>query len=75
MKVRAYQFAKHGGPDVLEFKELTLGKPGRGEALVRHEAIGLNYIDTYQRSGLYPMRCRAASAWRRPAWSRRSAKA
>ena len=55
MNTRAFQFTQHGGPEVLEFKDVTLGDPGPGEALVRHEAIGLNYIDTYQRSGLYPM--------------------
>lgn len=55
MTIRAFQLAKTGGPEVLEFKEVTLGKPGPGEALVRHHAVGLNYIDTYQRSGLYPM--------------------
>lgn len=55
MKTHAFQLAATGGPEVLEFKEVTLGKPGPGEALVRHHAVGLNYIDTYQRSGLYPM--------------------
>jgi NADPH:quinone reductase len=55
MKARACQFARTGGPEVLEFKDVDLDKPGKGEALVRHEAVGLNYIDTYQRSGLYAM--------------------
>ena len=55
MNTRAFQFTQHGGPEVLEFKDVTLGDPGPGEALVRHQAIGLNYIDTYQRTGLYPM--------------------
>ena len=55
MNTRAFQLAATGGPEVLEYKEATLGKPGPGEALVRHNAVGLNYIDTYQRSGLYPM--------------------
>lgn len=44
-----------GGPEVLTFEEVTVGAPGPGEARVRHTAIGLNYIDTYHRSGLYPL--------------------
>ena len=55
MNVRAIQFDKTGGPSVLKWREVTLGKPKKGEALVRHTAVGLNYIDTYHRSGLYPL--------------------
>src|ERR1051326_8471251 len=44
-----------GGPDVIEREELGALTPGPGQVLVRHEAIGLNYIDTYHRSGLYPL--------------------
>jgi len=44
-----------GGPEKLCVEEMPLGAPGPGEALVRHEAIGLNFIDTYLRSGLYPV--------------------
>ena len=44
-----------GGPEVLRFEEVAVGEPGPGEARVRHTAIGLNYIDTYHRSGLYPL--------------------
>lgn len=44
-----------GGPEVIEREELGALVPGPGEVLVRHEAIGLNYIDTYHRSGLYPL--------------------
>ena len=44
-----------GGPDVLAFEEVAVGAPGPGEARVRHTAIGLNYIDTYHRSGQYPL--------------------
>lgn len=44
-----------GGPEVLKVEEVTVGEPGPGEILIRHTAIGLNFIDTYQRSGLYPM--------------------
>jgi len=44
-----------GGPEVLRWEEYDPGKPGPGEALLRHEAVGLNYIDIYHRSGLYPL--------------------
>jgi NADPH2:quinone reductase len=44
-----------GGPEVLEREEIAIPAPGPGEILVRHEAIGLNFIDTYFRSGLYPV--------------------
>ena len=44
-----------GGPEVLRREEVPLSEPGPGEVLVRHEAIGLNFIDTYHRSGLYPV--------------------
>ena len=47
---------KTGGPEVLEFEEIKLSKPGGGEVLIEHVAIGLNYIDTYHRSGLYPLK-------------------
>jgi NADPH2:quinone reductase len=52
----AVQAVRAGGPEVLEAVELPRPTPGPGQILVRHEAIGLNFIDTYQRSGLYPMR-------------------
>jgi NADPH2:quinone reductase len=45
-----------GGPEVLQIIDAPLPAPGPGEVLVRHEAIGVNFIDTYQRSGLYPVR-------------------
>jgi NADPH2:quinone reductase len=44
-----------GGPEVLRWEDHDPGQPGPGEALVRHEAVGLNYIDVYHRSGLYPL--------------------
>jgi len=53
-KARAMRFAKTGGPEVLAFEEVALGEPGPGEVLVRHSAVGLNFIDTYHRTGLYP---------------------
>ena len=45
-----------GGPEVLEVVDLPLPSPGPGQMLVRHQAVGLNYIDTYHRSGLYPVK-------------------
>ena len=44
-----------GGPDVLQWEEVAAPTPGEGQALIRHKAVGLNYIDTYHRSGLYPL--------------------
>ncbi len=44
-----------GGPDVMRWEEMEPGEPGTGEAIVRHEAVGLNFIDVYHRSGLYPL--------------------
>jgi NADPH2:quinone reductase len=46
-------FARTGGPEVLEVREMAVPRPAAGEVLVRHEAIGLNFIDTYYRTGLY----------------------
>jgi len=46
---------KTGGPEVLKFEKITLDKPGSNEVLIEHKAIGLNFIDTYHRSGLYPL--------------------
>ena len=53
--VQAIRFAKAGGPEVLEWQQVEVGAPGPGQVRLRHTAVGLNYIDTYQRSGLYPM--------------------
>lgn len=52
--MKAIQVSRTGGPEVLELVDLPTPKPGPGEILVRQEAVGLNYIETYQRSGLYP---------------------
>src|SRR6202023_685836 len=51
----AIRFEKAGGPEVLSWQEVEVGKPGPGQVRLKHTAVGLNYIDTYQRSGLYPM--------------------
>ncbi|NNF79018.1 MAG: quinone oxidoreductase [Rhizobiales bacterium] len=53
--MRAIQMQQPGGPEVMELVEINLAAPGAGEIRVRHTAIGLNYIDTYHRSGLYPL--------------------
>ena len=52
---KAVRFHKQGGPEVLQYEDIPVGDPGPGQARVRHTAIGVNFVDTYQRSGLYPM--------------------
>jgi len=54
--MKAIQISKNGSPEVLELKDITLDKPGADEVTIEHKAIGLNYIDTYHRSGLYPLK-------------------
>ena len=51
----AIRFHQTGGPEVLRWEEVPVGDPAADEVRIRHEAVGLNYIDTYQRSGLYPL--------------------
>jgi NADPH2:quinone reductase len=51
----AIQIDQFGGPEVMEWREVAVPAPGPGDALIRHEAVGLNFIDTYHRSGLYPL--------------------
>ncbi|WP_315785888.1 MULTISPECIES: quinone oxidoreductase [unclassified Bradyrhizobium] len=51
----AIRFHKTGGPEVLAWEQIEVGKPGPGEARIRHTAVGLNFIDIYNRSGLYPV--------------------
>ena len=53
--MKAVKIRKHGGPEVLDLEEINLRKPLKDEVLIEHVAIGLNYIDTYHRSGLYPL--------------------
>ena len=53
-KAHAIRIHETGGPDVLKWEEVDIRQPGPGEALVKQSAVGLNYIDTYHRSGLYP---------------------
>ncbi len=54
-QAQAIRFQRIGGPEVLSFEQVVVGAPQAGHVLVRHTAIGLNYIDTYHRSGLYPI--------------------
>src|SRR5450756_3075558 len=54
MTTHAIRFHKPGGPEVLVWEEVNIGKPGPGEARIRHTAVGLNFVDIYNRSGLYP---------------------
>jgi len=51
----AIRFSKTGGPEVLQWEEVNVPAPAAGECQIRHKAVGLNYIDTYHRTGLYPM--------------------
>jgi NADPH2:quinone reductase len=53
--IRAIRFASFGGPEVLEYAHVDLDAPRAGEARVAHHAIGLNFIDVYHRTGLYPL--------------------
>jgi len=53
--MKAITFKKFGGPEVLEIQDIEIGKPGPKEVLVKNLAIGLNFIDTYHRTGLYPV--------------------
>ncbi|WP_337843958.1 quinone oxidoreductase [Thermus sp.] len=53
--MKAIRVRETGGPEVLRLEELPTPRPGLGEVLVRLEAIGVNYIDTYKRKGLYPV--------------------
>ncbi len=51
----AVQIDQNGGPEVMKLVDVQVGEPGPGEIRIRHKAIGLNFIDVYQRSGLYQL--------------------
>ena len=53
--MKAVRFSKFGGPEVLAVEEVELSPPGTGQVQIRHTVIGVNFIDTYQRTGLYPV--------------------
>ena len=55
MRSHAIRFHETGGPEKLKWEEVEIGEPGNGEVLLRQTAVGLNYIDTYHRTGLYPV--------------------
>ena len=52
---KAVRFHKQGGPEVMQYEDVQVGDPGPNQARIRHTAIGVNFVDTYQRSGLYPV--------------------
>jgi NADPH2:quinone reductase len=52
---RAIRIHEVGGPEVLRFEQVAVGEPGQGEARVRHAAVGVNFVDIYHRTGLYPL--------------------
>ena len=52
---KAIVLKEFGGPEQMDWREVPAGMPGAGEVLIRHTAVGLNFIDTYQRTGLYPL--------------------
>ena len=54
MHAKAIRIAANGGPEVMEYVDVDVGAPGPGEILLRQHAIGLNFIDVYFRTGLYP---------------------
>ena len=53
--MKSIKVTNTGGPEVLKLEEITLDKPSDDEVQIEHVSIGLNYIDTYHRSGLYPL--------------------
>lgn len=55
MQTNAFRLYKNGGPSVLKWETVDVPAPGKGEALIKHTAIGLNLADTYRRTGLYPI--------------------
>jgi len=58
---KAVRYHKQGGPEVLQVDDVQVGEPGQGQVRIRHTAIGVNFVDTYQRSGLYPMQLPAVA--------------
>lgn len=54
--MKAIRFEQTGGPEVLQVVEVDTPRPGPGQVLIRNEAIGINFIETYQRGGLYPVK-------------------
>jgi NADPH2:quinone reductase len=67
--MKAIRFDRTGGPEALCFEDIELPPPGPGQARIRHTAIGVNFIDAYHRSGLYPIPLPSGPAAKPPAWS------
>ena len=72
---RAVRIEQAGGPELMHLVNVTVGDPGPGEVRIRHHAIGLNFIDVYQRSGLYNLPMPLNWAWKAQVWWRRWARA
>ena len=58
---KAIRFHTSGGPEVLQLDDIQVGDPGPGQVRIRHTAMGVNFVDTYQRTGLYPMQMPAVA--------------
>jgi NADPH:quinone reductase len=58
---KAVRYHKQGGPEVLQVDDVQVSEPGAGQVRLRHTAVGVNFVDTYQRSGLYPMQLPAVA--------------
>ncbi len=73
---KAVRINETGGPDVMRWEDVEVGDPGDGQARIRHTVVGVNFIDTYHRLGMYPLPLPSGlGKRRRPAWSRRWARA
>ena len=72
---KAIRFHKTGGPEVLVWEDVEVGDPGPGRVRIRQHAVGLNFVDVYQRSGLYQMPLPSGTAPKGRASSKRSARA
>ncbi len=52
---KAVRFHRQGGPELMQYEDVPVGEPGPGEVRIRHTAVGVNFIDVYQRAGIYPV--------------------
>ena len=64
--MKAVRFHQCGGPEVLTYEDVPASTAGPGEAVVEIKAVGLNYIDTYHREGLYPVELPCTPGWKPP---------